>query len=439
MTDLFLCVDPGASQTKIIYQLSSENSPHYLLMPPQIESISQAAMDSYFNSIGWIGNPAPVQQAWLKVNDEIFVLGEFADQFDPEDRIKELKYENALYKVLAVIGLIQEQHNLNSKKKLSIQLALLLPANEYSDRQLFQDRLELLLSRFSFRNTTIKAKLERFSCRPEGAGLASIAIVRQSADWLRKRQLGILMFGHRNVTILYFDHGFMRVSVSPLIGFSNFLDSVIEAKSGLNRNSLTEALFTALDNEHNLIGTREDRSGNGPMEISFTQHPDWKEIESIKDLATAKDLILRQQEIEVITNAIENATEQYWSKLSKKLSKILPKNLDVVIVSGGASRFLKPEIEEYFNCQPCINKSVSQSSYYDCCFDTRHYDCFTYEKPSTPIIWGSGLQWKISQTFNLENSQQSLSYRLIDAYGLFSYLLATSKSKSKPVASSPGE
>ena len=38
--ELFLSVDVGGSQTKVVYQLSSDPSPRYLLMPPEVEIIT---------------------------------------------------------------------------------------------------------------------------------------------------------------------------------------------------------------------------------------------------------------------------------------------------------------------------------------------------------------------------------------------------------------
>jgi hypothetical protein len=46
--------------------------------------------------LGWIGSPSPEQQLWVEWNDRMVVLGDFATCFDPQDHIKELKYENVL-------------------------------------------------------------------------------------------------------------------------------------------------------------------------------------------------------------------------------------------------------------------------------------------------------------------------------------------------------
>ena len=248
------------------------------------------------------------------------------------------------------------------------------------------------------------------------------------------------MLGHRNVSALYFEYGSMKTLDSPLIGFSSFLDSVVAMTSGLERDSLADAIFAAIDAAGSSINDyRYRNSYNREGRINYTKHPSWGNYHSIKNLATAKDPTLRKQEIEAIVSAIESATEQYWSKLNKWLGKIFPEDLDLAIVSGGASRFLEPEIEQYFNCQP-IRRSSSDSdaSYYDRCFDTNEYEDLNPNYHLTPVVWGGGLQKRVEATFNLTDTSRSSSYRLIDAYGLFDYLLgknSLNKSSEPDVAS----
>jgi hypothetical protein len=133
MTDIYLSLDVGGSQTKIIYQLAGSQKPNFLLMPPVLEEIASSKLNSYMTRLGWIGSPSPDQQLWVVWNSRVVVLGDFATNFDPQDRIRELKYENALWKVLAAIGLIVEisKIKVSPKKPLKLELALLLPWNEY--------------------------------------------------------------------------------------------------------------------------------------------------------------------------------------------------------------------------------------------------------------------------------------------------------------------
>ncbi|WP_272819085.1 hypothetical protein [Scytonema hofmannii] len=59
------------------------------------------------------------------------------------------------------------------------------------------------------------------------------------------KQLGVLMFGHRNTTTLYFDRGQLKLGDSPLLGFANMLDMVIEMTSSLDRERLASGIFKA--------------------------------------------------------------------------------------------------------------------------------------------------------------------------------------------------
>ncbi|MEA5574802.1 ParM/StbA family protein, partial [Calothrix sp. UHCC 0171] len=215
--NLYLAIDVGGSQTKIIYQFAGWKNPQYLLMSPGVEQISKSDLKRYFDQLGWIGAPTPQQQAWLEWKGNIFVVGDFVSEFAPQDRIFERKYENALYKVLAAVGTILSKHNIGKKRrgnpeslKVNINLGLLLPWNEYNDRKRFEEQLELMLKSLKFRGQSWDVQLCHFECRPEGGGLAAIRIKQNGLDWLQKNRVAVLMFGHRNVTAIYFDAGAIK-------------------------------------------------------------------------------------------------------------------------------------------------------------------------------------------------------------------------------------
>lgn len=426
MPDLYVCVDPGGSQTKIVYQLEDITGHEYCLMSPEVEEISKADLNLYFETRGWGGEPSAAQQAWVEVQKKVVVVGAFSSKFDPQDRLNELKYENALFKVLAAIGVIRERHNL-TKKKLSLYLAVLLPADEYTDRVRFREKLTEFLSAFKFRDKELRVKLEYFICRPEGAGLISIATNSNGLDWYQRNRLGVLMLGHRNVSVIISNHGSIETIESPQIGFSGFLDTVVKETSGLERNRLAEAIFQSLDKAQNSIYSYFYDRKISFEKIHCTIHPCWREFPSIQNLASAKDSQLRQQEIEDIVLVIERVTKEYWRKVSKWLDRTSLKKLDSVIVSGGAARFFEPELEQYFNCEPIHDCNSSNSDHdYDLYFKnyrTDRYQARNSKHDFTPIMWGAGLQTKIEDIFKLNRNRESLGYRLVDSYGLFLQLI----------------
>jgi hypothetical protein len=428
MTDIYLSVDVGGSQTKIIYQLKDSPKPNYLLMPPELEEITKTKLENYMARLGWIGSPSPDQQLWVMWNERVVVLGDFASSFDPQDRLGELKYENALWKVLGAIGLIVEINKIkvSPKKPLLVELALLLPWNEYSDRKRFEEQLRKMLAGFQVRNTALKVSLERFLCRPEGGGLAAVRIKQQGLGWLRSKQLGVLMFGHRNTTALYFDRGQLKLGDSPLLGFANMLDMVVEMTSGLDRERLAEAIFSAR------YAIRDQLYDPG---YPYTRRPNWVNSTLIKALASAKDPTLRASEIQDIGNAISVATTEYWDKLKRWLNKVLPDGLDEVIIGGGAAYHVEPELEIYFNCSPRIETQYSSSrdSYGSGKkVRTEGYIRKDNNKHFTPMIWGAGIAEQVKQTFNLKeklSGEQCMSARLVDCFGLFDYLVGMEASE----------
>lgn len=429
---LTVAVDVGGSSTKIFYQLSEDeekNRYRYLLIPPQLEFIREDEFKEYQDMKGWIGHPSPKRDMWLKIGNQVVVLGHLATKFDPKDRLKALKYEFAIYKVLAAIGLIIEEHQISCNQAIRLNLGILLPYNEYRDGQKFQEQLTKMLARYQFRGKTIKVKIKEFLCRPEGGGLAIALLSQNGKEWLREKRVACLMLGHRNVTALNFQEGEMVTAESPLLGFNLFLERVCQLKSGLNPEQLVTALFRARASEagQEQIYGNSYRSSSRPL-----SYPDWQSLPDIQKLAMAEDPQLRQKEIEEIHQGILQGKKEYWHKLKQWLDQVLLERLDYVVISGGSAEFLQPDLENYFNCKPYISEMKSNHSKY------RVTDYYTLDskRHHTPIIWGHDLEFektpfsKIFDFTSLEKRETVMWSRLVDVHGLFVYLQSKVKVNS---------
>lgn len=407
---LYISIDTGGSQTKIIYQFQNGKQPSYLLMPPGVEQISTDQLQRYQETLGWVGHPTAEQQAWLEWEDSIYVVGEFASKFAPQDRIKERKYENALYKVLAAIGVILENHKVVSKKKLNIYLALVLPWNEYNDRNRFSEQLELMFKSFKFRGESRKLNLSHFLCRPEGGGLAAIRIKQEGLAWLQSNKIAVLMFGHRNVTLIYLEKGALKYGDSPLLGFSLMLDEVCSRVSGLEREQLASAIFKGI-NEAKYDIYAENK----------TVHPKWINLKSIEALVSANNPKLRESELRDIAKSIEVTTLNYWETIKKWLDKNLPTLPDEVIIGGGAATFIEPELETYFNCY-ASNTTKRESGK-----RPSRYQWGNSKLPHSDMSWATDIEKQIEQIFrfNSDQDKQWISQRLIDSFGMFDQLKDT--------------
>lgn len=401
MTDLFLVVDTGGSQTKIIFQSSDDDSPQFLLMPPEVESISQQQFDRYQERIGWLGSPSPLQQAWFTVDEQIWVVGAFASEFDPEDRLREKKYENALYKVMAAVGVIAQRLKLSSRK-LSIHLAMLLPWQEFNDRKAFETQLTALLSEFVFREQKLKVRLKTFLCRPEGGGLAATRMRQNGLEWFQDRRLVVLLFGHRNTSALYFEQGQFKHGDSPLYGFSLMIDLLAARYSVLDRQALLLALVKAMDearqalDRHNRMLAAHWGKGNR------LRYPNWYSSQAIGELVSVRDDSLRDAELRDFDEAIDAALDEYWEKLEAWIKRVVPNDLDEVIISGGAALMLQPKLSQHFD-------------------ESNREQAFDGE-----VVWDADLKETMDEAFDPRFFHDSHSVaRFADAYGLFDQMLAS--------------
>lgn len=423
---LFVSVDVGSSGTKVIYQFKGWSKPQFLMMSPHLEQINKSDFLRYQQGQLWNGIPLPEHEAFLEWQNQIFVVGDFALVFADIDRIKERKYENALYKVLAAIGVILEKHEVSptkngkgGKANVVVHLAFLLPWNEYNDYSRFHAQLQKMLAEFKFRGQAWNVQLsEHFLCRPEGAGLLAIYTKRNGVSGLQHRKVAVLMLGHRNTTLLYFEQGVRKFADSPQLGFSLFLDMVCSRVSGIGRDQLAAAIFVGLYEARMEVYGQQYQKYGLP---SCTVHPQWINLKAIQGLAAAKDASLRAREIQDIAAAISVATSNYWFRLQQWLQLNLPEWVNDVIVGGGAAAFLEPELETFFNCAPdagtgnTLVKGKRAPGY-------KHKDT---SKRLSNLVWMDNITRQIQSTFFIGygDGEQELPFRLVDCFGMMDQLL----------------
>jgi hypothetical protein len=371
MSDLIVSFDPGASLTKIVYELATEERPNLMIMESEMMKLPQSSIDVYMSGRKGLESPNPVDEAWVSSaaddHTQCTVVGFLAKQFLASTRLDILKYETAIYKALAVVGAIAQKHNLSNK--FSLSLTSLLPYGEYQNRQVLEEQLRLALKDFRFRGQRFRVKLERFECLPEGAGLAIIRQRQNSKEWFNAQTIAVLMFGHRNTSVLLFERGKITAGHTNDLGFHQMVKRVIELTSGQDANTLTSAIYAA----------GADITTNNSMIRALVKSREPKNID---------------HELQMIVNAITIARRDYWSRLYDWLESILPR-VNEVILSGGAALYLEQELQNCF-------QNVS-------------------------IYWGTDLQQQIKEAFkNSSHSyycsfkeSEALSFRLIDVFGLF--------------------
>jgi hypothetical protein len=371
MADLTLTFDPGSSLTKVIYHLNKNSQPQLLVMEPEVIELSLQSIQMHIKTKGKISDIQPEDDAWVQCrsSQQCQVVGFLARQFLADVPMHELKYEKALFKVLAAVGAIAQKTNLPTQ--FSVAISALLPYNEYQNSDRFQQLLTQKLKNYKFRGQRLQVKLELFECRPEGGGLAMARVSDNGASWFQCQTLAVLMFGHRNTSLLLFERGKLAVGNTTDLGFYQLIEKVISRTSGQNKNALTHAIYS--------IGA--DINVNNSL---------------IHSLVKTRLPSEQKREREQIVQAILTAREEYWSRLQEWLVSILPP-VSEVILSGGAALYLQDELQEYFDY--------------------------------TSIYWGVDLQRHLQELLNLDYrshlpNTEELSFRLIDAFGMYREFVA---------------
>lgn len=142
----------------------------------------------------------------------------------------------------------------------------------------------------------------------------------------------ILLFGHRNLSVLLFDSGQPPKGASPRLGFHQVLDGVADSISWLDREQVLGAWSQCWFDyrEHFFAGTYWGNSKRNQGQVAKfrrylgdydhyvelkLRYPHWQDLPPIRDLARARDPELRQQEILDIHQALERAVDDYWESV----------------------------------------------------------------------------------------------------------------------------
>ena len=394
MIDSYVCIDTGNSGTKIVYSCPETNEFKSLFMSSALAEVTPERMENQLRKTNWIGFSQLKEQARIEKGDSWVAVGSLAEEFSPEDRRAEPKYENALYKILAAIGVIVDSLQLSKRKQFRIQLGLLLPWNEYKDQERLKEELKRLALGYRFCERTIKVKIQNCICFPEGGGIAMWRSIEKGLEWVLKQRAGFLVLGDRNWTAFYVEAGKIVQGASPLNGFSFLLDRIIEdAPCLLKQKQLCDAIFTGIDQAKK----QQDYSGR----------PRWGELESIQSLATARNPRFRESEIKDIDKAITMTAIEWDEKLKSFIKRMFPRPLSELNIAGGSIPFFAPFIEEYFNC--ALNDAEED------------YEPINITESFTPVIVSAGMVDEVTEALqfkSITDIEAAYPTRFVDVFCL---------------------
>jgi hypothetical protein len=347
-TKLQIGFDPGASLSKVVYSVAG-GSPKILTMEPQVLSLPATSIEHQ------VLTARPEDQAWVKVKNDaerVQVCGFLAREFMAVERIELLKYEQAFYKFLAVVGAIAVKEGL-SENRLSVDASVLLPYGEINSRDWLGQRLGKGLKRYYFQKTLIRGRLNSYQCVSEGAGLVCDFRSRYGMDWLSTHKITVLILGYRNLSCMTFERGILQKEHSSTcdLGFVRLIDKIIERTPGQSRSALAKSVAA--------IGV--DIREENPELRSLIRSTQPENVEA---------------EAKMLVEAIKTSRREYWQLVQDWLNSIVPAELDHLAASGGTSIYLKDEIERHFDwVQPeWLSSHVGELSQLDSTMQFRFAD-----------------------------------------------------------------
>ncbi|WP_036486856.1 hypothetical protein [Myxosarcina sp. GI1] len=365
---LTLSLDVGASISKAVYTLDSVESSqiYYMYMDAEMIVVPEQMLQSF--EFDWNLVDAPEHSAWIKSRSkalEVFTFGLLARKLKAQKQIHLIKYENAVEKSLAFIGAIAQKHNLS--QKLTINLNLLIPYNEFESRVILEESIKKAVKSFYFRKTSIKGKLTQFFCLPEGYGGFLNRVNLKGYDWLKNSKLAVIMIGHRNCSCLVFERGTLNNAATIDLGFIDLIEEIKKHSIGQKLEDLEEVIP--------LIGLNTEKINKLLPALLRSQNKSNQEIE-----------------FEKLKITIINSRQKVWTSIKSWLDGQIPSMLHETIVLGGAAQYFCQEIEEFLKW--------------------------------TDIHWAKDTANEINNVlFSEIDDSQNMPLRFIDVYGLHKHII----------------
>ncbi|MEL6578586.1 MAG: ParM/StbA family protein [Cyanobacteria bacterium J06621_12] len=334
---LKLVFDPGTSLSKILYVVD-EKAVKWMTMGAEYLTLRPESAEELPISNG-MGKPE--DNAWVRLakKSECHAVGFVASNYRGTSSIKKLKHESLTFKILATVGAIAQREKLGNN--LELELGILLPYNEYLLSKDWLAELKAALASFYFQNQRFKVKLTRYSCKPEGYGIAKYSSECSGASYFSEGNTAIIMLGYRNTSCLFFRRGSVSKPESGTadLGFYTLLDKLISKAPGLSRSDILKAIENKFEESYG-------RASNNQTYFNY------KELSSVIDftsLVKADSVEALQKKSEKLKQSYNISLDEYWTLLENWLYELLPRRgeIDGFVLAGGSSDLLYSRFRNY--------------------------------------------------------------------------------------------
>lgn len=309
---LLLAIDTGASAIKIVASLVGDEKCYPF-------TISNDWVDLHtLDESDRIPEPNPgfdENSVWVGIGEKYYAIGTLAKiRYDTSFSIKPLKSDSIVPKIIAALAVAHRKFNLPPKFNLSI--ASVLPPGEYIYSKDVFDQLTLALRCFKTpASNKILPNVQEIVIKPEGYGILNWHRIYGAA---KTQDIGIIMFGYRNTSVLFSVSGQLTDLKSCDRGFHQVLEKISSLSGG---------------------GYEEDNLGRPVWDYLIN-----KDESGFRRLA--RSVTNPELELSMIKNAIKKSLVDYRRNLQNWLTGAM-QNTDMIVLCGGNAEYIGDSFDSF--------------------------------------------------------------------------------------------
>jgi hypothetical protein len=317
---IILALDAGGEGTKFIYananQLQAATSCY---MEPQMVKLPHSAIAQLQGNK--ISVALPENMCWVGVEQEFYAVGYLAcSRFKGSKALSKSKVETAIYKALGAIWVIKRKLKLGAK--FTLDVAVVLPPCELSDKSYFEEQLRQQARRFTTPDGEMSVNINKFLCFPEGSGTFLLYKGQSSAAQIHQEDIALVMLGYRNASVLVSRRGLLDIVASCELGMYQAINQIVKRSSNQSENRLVSAVAKA--------GWDVKR-------------------EFLSNLVNTTNPNRKSYELDLLTTAITESRVEYFFQLKTWLDEMIPKEANLIIFCGGTAEYLRQPLKKAFS------------------------------------------------------------------------------------------
>ena len=308
---LIIAIDTGASAIKVVASLAGDEKCYPFTIDPFCVDLDDLHQSDRI--------PDPNlnfdhRSVWVGIDTKNYAIGNLAkSRYGICPSIKTLKSDSIVPKVAAAIAVAHRKFKLPSKFNLSI--SSVLPPGEHAYTTNVSTDLTMALRNIKTPAGKITPILQKLTINPEGYGILNWHRIYGAAT---NQDIGIIMFGYRNTSVLFSVGGQLTGLKSSDRGFHQVLEKISSLSGGgYDENDLARPVWDYLINN--------DESGFKRLSRSVTNP---------------------ELELSMIKNAIDKALTDYRLNLQNWLTGAMQKT-DMIVLCGGNAEYIGNSFDSF--------------------------------------------------------------------------------------------